>query len=398
MRPILSALLRNKTGAMLVVMQIAITLAIIVNALFIINSRIALIDRPTGMDANNIFSFYSVGFTPDFNGKTAIDQDLRTLRGMPGVVDAAPISMVPMSSSGSSLFVSRESGENKPSVIAGIYDVDEHGLNALGLKLIAGRNFTHQEVAYVGPDKEYTPPVIIVTQSLAKAIFPNGDALGKTVYWDKNKSSRIIGIVKRFYGQDYSGHIDWMSLWPKVTAGKQIAYVVRTQPGETDRLMPKVQNILETLNHDRIIFQLQPMTKTISDHYRGDRAMATILSVVIVLLIAVTALGIFGLAVFNVNRRRKQIGTRRALGARKADIISYFMVESWLMTTIGVVIGSVLTVALNYYLVTHYSVPRLAWYYVPAGIGLLWVLGAAAVLTPALRAASIPPAVATRTV
>lgn len=398
MRPILSALLRNKTGAVLVVMQIAITLAVIVNALFIINARIALIDRPTGMDADNIFSFYSMGFTPDFHGATTIKQDLRTLRGMPGVVDAAPISMVPMSSSGSSLTMSRERGDNKPGVVGGIYQVDEHGLDALGLKLIAGRNFTHQEIDYVDPEKKYRPPVIIVTQALAQAIFSDGNALGKIIYWDKDRSSRIIGIVKRFYGQDYSGHIGWMTLWPKVTTDKQIAYIVRTQPGQTDRLMPKVQNTLETVNHDRIIFQLQAMSKTIADHYREDRAMAAILSVVIVLLIAVTALGIFGLAVFNVNRRRKQIGTRRALGARKVDIVSYFMVESWLMTTIGVVIGSVLTVALNYYLVMHYSVPRLAWYYVPAGIALLWALGAAAVLMPALRAASIPPAVATRTV
>ncbi|HET7307606.1 MAG TPA: FtsX-like permease family protein [Gammaproteobacteria bacterium] len=398
MRPILSALLRNKTGAVLVVIQIAITLAIVVNALFIVNQRLALIGRPTGMDEANIFSLYSFGFTSNFRAGPTIQQDLRTLRGLPGVIDATPINLVPMSSSGSDLTLTAQRGENVPGVDAGIYDVDEHGLNALGLKLIAGRNFTHQEVDYVDPEKDYTPPVVIVTQGLAKALFPNGGALGKTLYWGGKKPSRIVGIVKRFYGNDYSGHIGWSILLPDVTTAKQIAYVVRAQPGQRDRLMPKVEKMLGQSNRDRTIMQMSAMSKTIAGHYREDRAMAVILIVVIALLIAVTALGIFGLAVFNVNRRRKQIGIRRALGARRVDIIGYFMTESWLMTTIGVVIGSALAVGLNYWLVMHYAVPRLAWYYVPAGIGLLWVLGAVAVLMPALRAASIPPAVATRTV
>lgn len=398
MRPILSALLRNKTGAVLVVIQIAVTLALVVNALFIVNQRLALIGRPTGMDEANVFSFLSFGFTPDFHPENAIKQDLRALREMPGIVDATPMNMVPMSSSGSNSPLMHVRDENAPYVITSIYDVDEHGLNALGPKLIAGRNFTHQEVRYVAPDADYTPPIIIVTQELAEALFPKGDALGKTVYWGGKDPSRIIGIVQRFYGNNYSDHIERSALLPLVSTDKQTAYLVRTRPGERDRLMPKVEKMLAQSNRDRTIFHLDAMSKTISDHYRGDRAMAVILTIVIALLIAITALGIFGLAIFNVNRRRKQIGTRRALGARKADIINYFMIESWLMTTIGIAIGSALAVGLNYWLVMHYSVPRLAWYYVPAGIALLWVLGGVAVLMPALRAASIPPAVATRTV
>ncbi|HET7370355.1 MAG TPA: FtsX-like permease family protein [Gammaproteobacteria bacterium] len=398
MRPILSALLRNKTGAVLVVIQIAITLAIVVNALFIVNQRMALIGRPTGMDEANIFSFYSFGFTPDFKPEATIRQDLRMLREMPGVVDASPINLIPMSSSGSNSTMMRERDENAPGVNAGIYEVDEHGLNALGLKLIAGRNFTHQEIKYVDPETDYTPPVIIVTQDLAHALFPDGAALGKTIYWGGREPSRIIGIVQRFYGNNYAEHIERSVLLPDVSTDKQSAYIVRTRPGARDRLMPKVEKMLAQSNRDRTIINMNAMSKTISDHYREDRAMAVILTIVIALLVAVTALGIFGLAIFNVNRRRKQIGTRRALGARKADIISYFMIESWLMTTVGIVIGSALAVGLNYWLVMHYSVPRLAWYYVPAGIALLWVLGAVAVLMPALRASSIPPAVATRTV
>ena len=101
---------------------------------------------------------------------------------------------------------------------------------------------------------------------------------------------------------------------------------------------------------------------------------------------------------FVVRHRTKQIGTRRAIGARKIDIIRYFLVENWLMTTMGVVLGTVLTVALNYVLVTQYSLTRLDPAYIPIGILTLWGLGLLAVLGPARKAAGIAPAVATRTV
>jgi putative ABC transport system permease protein len=99
-----------------------------------------------------------------------------------------------------------------------------------------------------------------------------------------------------------------------------------------------------------------------------------------------------------VNVRRKQIGTRRAVGARRIDIVRYFMVENWLLTTGGVLIGAVLAFAFGQWLSAEYSLPRLQPMYVAAGIVLLWILGQLAVFVPARRAAAIPPAIATRTV
>jgi putative ABC transport system permease protein len=135
------------------------------------------------------------------------------------------------------------------------------------------------------------------------------------------------------------------------------------------------------------------------DHiYGDDRAMAVVLLVVIALILAITALGIVALASFSVSQRTRQIGTRRALGARRRDIVSYFMTENSLITLFGVVLGSALAVGLNYWLVDLYSLPPIAWYYLPLGILCLWGLGLLAVLGPALRAAAISPAIATRNV
>ena len=115
-------------------------------------------------------------------------------------------------------------------------------------------------------------------------------------------------------------------------------------------------------------------------------------------MIGLTALVIVGLASFHVTQRTKQIGTRRALGATRTHIIKEFLLENWLITTAGAVLGVILTVVVAYWMETTFQLPRLDWRYLPAGIGILWALSSLAVLEPARRAASVPPAVATRSI
>jgi putative ABC transport system permease protein len=119
---------------------------------------------------------------------------------------------------------------------------------------------------------------------------------------------------------------------------------------------------------------------------------------VILALLLVTALGIVGLASFWVQQRRKQIGIRRAIGATRHDILSYFQTENFLIVSGGIFIGMVLAFALNLALMKVYELPRLPLYYLPIGAVSLWLLGQLAVLGPALRAAAVPPVVATRSV
>lgn len=126
--------------------------------------------------------------------------------------------------------------------------------------------------------------------------------------------------------------------------------------------------------------------------------MITILTFTIVLLIAITSLGIVGLASFSVNRRTRQIGTRRALGASKLVILRYFMTENFIISLGGVLLGAALTVGLNILMIETFSLTRITWYLVPVAMLLLLAVGQIAVFGPARRASSVPPAVATRTV
>ncbi|MFA6985810.1 MAG: FtsX-like permease family protein, partial [Arenimonas sp.] len=132
------------------------------------------------------------------------------------------------------------------------------------------------------------------------------------------------------------------------------------------------------------------------DIYRDDRALAWMLITVTVLLLLVTASGIVGMATLWVNQRRKQIGVRRALGARRFDILRYFITENLVITSGGIVAGLLLAVALNQLLVSQLELTKLPIGYLAVGSLVLWLIGVLAVYGPAWRASSISPAIATR--
>jgi len=192
--------------------------------------------------------------------------------------------------------------------------------------------------------------------------------------------------------------VDRVMLTPVVGPGPGTRYLVRTQPGKVDAMMATVEAALRKRDPNRVVGKLRSVQNFKQSSYSGDSLMAVTLSVVTGLVLVFSALGIFGLATFNVNTRTRQIGTRRAVGARKRDIVSYFMAENWMVTTLGVLVGCGLALAVGYWLSNQFDLPRLDLYYLVGGVAGLWALGQLAAWQPALRAAKVSPAMATRSV
>ncbi|MCB1646280.1 MAG: FtsX-like permease family protein [Pseudomonadales bacterium] len=399
--PVIRALRHHKTGTLLAALQIAVSLAIIVNASFIIKQRADKISRPTGMDTDNIIVVSIRGVGENYDTVANITADLNLLRNLPGVVDAAPINQVPLSGSGSSTGLRTIADENVQAISTARYQTDEHSMNTLGVNLIRGRNFYPEEIEPFIPGKteRKTPAVIVVTQALADSLYPDDDALGKPVYWGDMSSSTIVGIIDHMQGSWVSWDgLDRNMIHPGIQADTFVRYIIRTEPGERDRLLPIIEERLTERNRQRVLRYIRTHEELIQRSYELDRVMARVLLIIISLLIAITALVIVGLASYFVSQRTRQIGTRRALGATRADIIRYFLLENWLITTLGAVAGCVLTVLVAYWLETSFELPRLDWRYPVAGVVVLWIISQAAAWVPAWRAAQIPPAIATRNV
>jgi putative ABC transport system permease protein len=355
--------------------------------------------RDPGLDVANTFM---VSFAPTgsaFNAEVAMREDVELLRVLPGVVDATTINAIPLSGGGSSTMYYTEPGEKGREAPGNYFEVDEHGVNTLGVRLVEGRNFDASVVTRLPANSSAFVPEIIVTRTFAKELFPDEPALGRTVYDGLGQPTHIVGILERMHGAWVSwDKLENVVLHPLLANERFAVYLVRAQPGQRDAVMRLAEEKLSAIDNGRIILKVKSLEEIAANSYADDRAMTVYLSVVIGLLLAISALGIFGLAAFNVSTRTKQIGTRRAVGARRFDIVRYFMVENWVVTTAGVLAGCVLALLLGYWLSTVFELPRLKLYYLVAGVAVLWVIGLAAAVWPARRAARVSPAVATRTV
>ncbi|MGH8148257.1 MAG: ABC transporter permease, partial [Rhodanobacteraceae bacterium] len=345
--PILAALKKHKAGVVLITLQIALTLAIVCNAVFIIAQRVATVQRPTGMVESNLFVIQQMFVNaPTGNDAAALDKryamiqgDLQTLRGLPDVESAAAVSSLPLLQSSNNGGLGLKPNQANSTARSTFYSGGNHVIKTLSLRLIAGRNFNGSEITHGDHGGNYDPPVAIVTKALGDKLFPAGDALGKTVYFNGGANpTTIIGIVARLqtpnvgFGTDYG----WNStLVPTFPNNSYTITAVRAKPGRMDEAMREARKALMASDPMRVInngfgglMGIHPFSEVRARAYRADVGMAILMGVICVILLCVTGAGIVGLTSFWVGQRRKQIGIRRALGATRTDILRYFQLEN----------------------------------------------------------------------
>jgi len=404
--PILSAMRRNKVGAALIGLQIAVTLAILCNALFIIQQRLAQLGRPSGTDEAHLFAIANdwIG-TGDHT--PAVINDVAALRAMPGVAGAYVTNTYPLTNrgGGSALWIQPPvDGTRPPAADTAVYDGDEQIVQTLGLRLIAGRNFSATDILNRTDDSQPVPDGLIVTQALALKLFPHGSALGRGIYimgW--TRTVPVIGVVERLQSPyvlgDGSGNVnvDNSVLMPYRDVADEAYYVVRVKPGQLAAVMRAAPQRLLQLDPNRLIEKVQSFSAARTAVYHDDRGLALILAIVCAVMLVVMACGIVGLTSYWVSQRRRQIGIRRALGSTRPGIVGYFQAENLLIVAGGSIVGVALGFAANLWMMSTSALARLPIVYLAVGVIAMFALGQFAVLWPALRAASVPPAEATRT-
>jgi putative ABC transport system permease protein len=407
-RPILSALMRSKTGAVLVAVQIAISLAILANALHIVNLRQAVVTRPTGVAAENDIFYINIQNMDRGGHQRQLSEQKRQaalLRALPGVLSVAQTSQAVLSRSGNSTSVSAKRSQVTPSANISTYYTPDSLVKTYGLQLVEGRDFRPDEVPEIDEDVDETyPKVTIVTRAAAQKIWPGETSfVGKTLYKGTGADDPellVVGIVERLQTQvgQVKAEGEYSMLMPvRLTGGRDsLLYVVRAEPGQRDRLIKEAEQAIRTSSSDRLLVRIDTLEKHRQLRYRADRGLSWMLITVSALLLLVTASGIVGIASLWVTQRRKQIGVRRALGARRVDILRYFLTENFMITSVGVAAGVLLALGLNQLLVSQLEMARLPAGYLLAGALVFWLLGVGAVYGPAWRAASISPATATR--
>ncbi len=393
--PIFRAAIHHRARTILIIAEVALTLAIVTNCLSLIRNLKSFMTHESGFDDDNLLSVVSEPFAPAFKEDAyqyaSIDDDVRRLNAMAGVRAASTTGFLPWRGGGSSGEVKIVGGPNIK-FRSQQYGADPHLFDTLGIHVIRGRTFTPQE--YESSASRSTAFSTVITKALAERIFPGEEALGKRLEDpDHTEVYTIVGIVDKFYNPFAWSIDEYACFFP----GRSNSYLVRAEPGKAEQLVPVIERALLGANDGRNV-RVRTIREIRSDYDYGFQLAVTPLNLVMILLIVVTALGIVGITSFSVAERRRQIGTRRALGATREAILRHFLFENWLVTTAGALLGLGLAVALNVGLVTLVAGAKIEWTVLATGVALLWTIGLLATLGPALRASQVPPAIATRNV
>ena len=392
-RPILSTLRRHKTAASLIVLEVMLTCAIFCNALDLIAQRVTRIQRSTGWAESELVIISMLGIGADANTDALTRQDLAALRNVPGVRQATATNQVPYGNSSWNTGVQLTPDQQRKTLLASQYLASEHFLETTGARLAAGRDFLPDEYLdeSSNADTESKAIAIIVNRAMAEQLFPDGEALGKTVY-QLHQPLKIVGVVEPFSAaRQLEPGAPALVMPLRVSYSRGGSYLVRVDPAQREAVLKAAVAELQKLNPNRVVLRQSSFEELKDTFFAPDRAMCWLLVGVCAALLIVTALGIVGLASFWVQQRTRMIGTRRALGATRGQILRYFQAENFLLSSIGIVLGMGGAFAINQILMTHYELTRLPLAYLPVGAVALLVLGQMAVLGPALRAAALPP-------
>ncbi|HEY4212477.1 MAG TPA: FtsX-like permease family protein [Steroidobacteraceae bacterium] len=401
--PILSSLRRNKVGATLIALQIALTLAVLSNALFIVAQQTAMSRAPTGIaDESSVFFISNQWIGGDEDLAARAQADLANLRALPQVADVSLSPAQPLGGRGMGMDITLHPEKRRSGVLTALYPVDDHAVNTLGLRLIAGRNFRPEEILISHGFSENYPTwgSVVVTREVARALDPSGNVLGRTATFSPGKvTATIVGVVDQLasgrFGGDSAG-AERGVLAPLLWAGVNGYYVVRAKPGQVEAAMTAARNELYKTSRQRTIASVQTLADARLEFYRGARGEALLMSLICAILLGVTAFGIIGLTSYWVSQRRRHIGIRRALGATAGSILRYFQTENLLIAGAGSVLGVGLGIAANLWLLRSVAMERLPPVYLIVGTIVVLILGQISVLWPALRAAGVPPAIAAR--
>jgi putative ABC transport system permease protein len=406
--PIFKTLSRHKVIMWLLMLEIALSCAIVCNGVFLIVQRMQHMDMPSGIAEHDLVQIQQAPIAPPPDRYARAREDLAALQQIPGVQAVGMTNQVPFGGASSNGNVMLTPTQPHPTLNAATY-FGEDLVPAFGLHLTSGRDLGPDDYVNAGTvlkslaegsGKNFPMPTLI-SQALASRLWPQQNPLGKLIWLAPQANFRVVGVVATLARANaYNTATAQYSMIIPVHMGadKDQSYLLRTRPEDRQRVLAAAVATLKHADPTRVVTHARTYDEIRSDYFKDDHAMAGMLVSVILAVLLVTGLGIVGLASFWVAQRRKQIGIRRALGATRADILRYFQTENFLIVTFGILAGMALAYGLSLWLMMQYELPRLPVSYLPIGAIALWLIGPAAVLGPALRASNVPPVVATRSV
>ena len=377
---VLKGEIKNSAGEVwarkgLVIFQFSITILLIVGVMVIQKQMHYANSKNLGYDRENV-----VFFNQDGTIEEKRETFLTELRSLPGVVNVGTTGHTMLNQMNNTMGLEWRDKDPETRILFENIRVDEDFQKTMGMELAAGRWFS----------KEFSADSakIVLNEKGVKAMgFTPEEAIGEKIRLWGQYDLEIVGVLKDFHFQSIHSEVDPAFFWLRNTW----RVAVRLQAGSEMATMDQIQEIYEQFAPG-FIFDYQFLDDGYQKLYSSEKRIGTLSSYGAGMAILISCLGLFGLAAFTAERRIKEIGIRKVLGANASQIVMMLSIDFTKMVLISIVIA--LPVA--YYLMRQwlesfaYNIELSPWIFISAAL-LSMLIAWLTVGSQALRAAHVNP-------
>jgi len=400
-KPIFLGMKKNKFMTILMIIQIAFTMGVLSSSVLVSTTTLSEWNMPSGIPHEDIVRVSPEFYDDNQDVGQALVNDLSRIKKIPDVINVAPSNAVPFTAENMiAVYLTNEKEVQGYKTV--VFETDENIFDVLQLSLIEGRMFNASDVIKGSIDStSQNAAEVMISQDMAIALFGEQSAVGQTIWLAEGEDPvQIMGIYSNFMtgerlngrGKSYQSIIRPQVKWSQ---SLEPHYLIRVTQGKGTAILEDIIDVFYQ-EQGRYINSNELLIRTQKRMYDGRGSRALIMLVISTVLLIITSLGMTGLTAFQVTQKRKQIGTRRALGAKKSDIMQYFLTENSMITFVGLLIGVLVTLGITFE-VSEQAGQNFLNISVVLLTGLvMWLLNLLAVWFPAKRAANIAPAIVTR--
>src|SRR5437879_5557117 len=321
------------------------------------------------------------------------DQMVTGFRAIPGVEKASPVAVPPFL--GSNVFMTRlmAAGQSEGEIAAnpwvGQDFVGPEYFDAMGLPILRGRGFTDA-------DREGSPNVAVVTQSIAKRLWPGEDPIGKQIRQAAGSPVIVVvGLVGDIHFREHRQATP-MIFRPYRQGLAQGTLVVRTH-GQLGVLLPAIRKAVQAVDPDAALVEARTMDQVIAPQLAQPRLNALLLSAFAFAAVLLAAIGLYGIMASAVSQQTRELGVRLALGATPDRLRAMILGQAMTVSGAGALAGLLGALAGSRLLTTMlFEVSPTDPVALLGACGLLLAVALLAAYVPARRATKVDPMVALR--
>ncbi|MEM9293142.1 MAG: ABC transporter permease [Acidobacteriota bacterium] len=379
---------------LLTVAEVAVSLLLLVGAGLLLKSFLKLTTEDLGYDARGAVGLqlfvYGQKYPSGEERKVFVNRLLEEAQALPGVESAAITTSLPLNpidlGNTAVRVVGRAENESRQ---AGVHVVSPEYFGTLRVPLRQGRIFGRQ-------DHGDAPLVVVINETARKLYFRNGEAVGQRLSIGVSSSglqvAEVVGVVadSRLEAIETPPAPDLFIPYEQYPTGS-ITLMAQTSGDPNDILVP-LQVLVAEVDPTQSVYRAASMQELLRSATAAPRFYTLLSTLFAAVALILAAVGLYGVQAFSVARRTREIGVRRALGARRWDVVSLLVRQGMAWVVAGVVTGLVAAIFLAKLVSSLLYGTEPTDFQVYAGVTLVLLLVAGlACLLPARRAASIDP-------